>query len=56
MDIMQSIAMDLLKARDVLLGNPKLTSATRIFEQAIQEWGQSPLRPAQVMQFAVPAE
>ena len=56
MDIMQSIAMDLLKARDVLLGNPKLTPATRIFEQAIQEWGQSPLPPAQVMQFAVPAE
>ena len=48
MDIMQNIASELLRERDVLLGNPNKTPSNRIFEQAIQEWGQSPALPAQV--------
>eukprot|EP00435_Cladocopium_sp_Y103_P014515 s729_g3.t1 len=48
MDIMQSMALGLLHARDVLLGFPKHSPSNQILEQAIQQWGQSPVLPAQV--------
>eukprot|EP00435_Cladocopium_sp_Y103_P038615 s1411_g10.t1 len=48
MDVMQRMAIELLSARDQLLGNPNHTPSNKIFEQAIQQWGQSPALPAQV--------
>ena len=48
MDIMQTMAMELLWARDKLLGISKHTPSNEIFAKAIQQWGQVPALPAQV--------
>ena len=48
MDVMQTMAIELLRARDELLGYPKHTPSNEIFHQAIQQWGQSNPLPAQV--------
>ena len=48
MDIMQTMAMELLWARDKLLGISKHTPSNEIFAKAIQQWGQVPTLPAQV--------
>ena len=50
MDVLQSMAQELLWARDKLLGYPKMTPSNEIFARAIQMWGQSPALPAQVQQ------
>ena len=48
MDIMQTMAMELLWAREQLLGISKHTPSNEIFAKAIQQWGQVPTLPAQV--------
>jgi hypothetical protein len=50
MDVLQSMAQELLWARDKLLGYPKMTPSNEIFAKAIHMWGQSPALPAQVPQ------
>ena len=49
-DVLQSMAQELLWARDKLLGYPKTSPSNEIFSRAIQMWGQSPTLPAQVQQ------
>ena len=48
MDVLQTMAIELLRARDQLLGFPKHSPSNEIFHQAIQQWGQSIPVPAQV--------
>ena len=48
MDILQTMAQELLWARDKRLGYPKGTLSNDIFAKAIHFWGQSPMIPAQV--------